>query len=95
MYNICFIGWDESTKRKHLHLIANKIRFLIPPWVNIKLLPQWKTLATFSEPLYDDIGRSGATSAVLHANETGWRLNGVTHWLWCFTIKNLCYCLIA
>lgn len=32
------IGWDESTKRKNLHLIANNTRFLILPWVNVKYL---------------------------------------------------------
>ncbi len=33
-----FIGWDETTKRTHLHLIASNVRFLIPPWVTIKHL---------------------------------------------------------
>ena len=33
-----FIGWDEETKRKNLHLIANNSRFLIPDWVSIKHL---------------------------------------------------------
>ena len=33
-----FIGWDEITKRTHLHLIASNVRFLIPPWVTIKHL---------------------------------------------------------
>jgi len=33
-----FIGWDEETKRKNLHLIANNTRFLIPKWVKIKHL---------------------------------------------------------
>lgn len=33
-----FIGWDESTKRRHLHLIASNVRFLIPPWITIKHL---------------------------------------------------------
>ena len=33
-----FIGWDESDKRTHLHLAANNVRFLIPPWVKIKHL---------------------------------------------------------
>jgi hypothetical protein len=33
-----FIGWEESTKRKNLHLIANNTRFLILPWVNVKYL---------------------------------------------------------
>jgi hypothetical protein len=33
-----FIGWDEATKRRNLHLIANNTRFLIPEWVRIKHL---------------------------------------------------------
>ena len=32
---------------------------------------------------------------MLSADETGWRLNGVTHWLWCFTTKELSYYLIT
>jgi len=31
-----FIGWDESTKRKNLYLVANNVRFLILPWVRVK-----------------------------------------------------------
>ncbi len=33
-----FIGWNESTRRKNLHLIANNTRFLALPWVNVKCL---------------------------------------------------------
>lgn len=33
-----FIGWDEATKRRNLHLIANNTRFLIPDWVRVKHL---------------------------------------------------------
>jgi len=33
-----FIGWDEETKRKNLHLIANNSRFLLPEWVRVKHL---------------------------------------------------------
>ncbi len=32
------VGWDEATKRRRLHLIANNIRFLIPPWVRVRHL---------------------------------------------------------
>jgi hypothetical protein len=59
------------------------------------LTQAWKALATLLEPLYNDIGREVSTSAVLHADETGWRLNGKTHWLWCFTTKTRCYYLIT
>ena len=30
-----YIGWDEATKRRRLHLLANNIRFLILPWVRV------------------------------------------------------------
>lgn len=33
-----FIGWDEETKRRRLHLIANNTRFLIPEWIQVKYL---------------------------------------------------------
>lgn len=59
------------------------------------LTQAWKSLAMLLEPCYDDIGRKVSTSAALHADETGWRLNGKTHWLWCFTTKNLCYYIIT
>lgn len=31
---------------------------------------------------------------VLHADETGWRINGVTFWLWAFATRQYCYYLI-
>jgi hypothetical protein len=33
-----YIGWDEPTKKRHLHLVANNIRFLILPWVRVRHL---------------------------------------------------------
>ncbi|MFP4392003.1 MAG: Druantia anti-phage system protein DruA [Desulfohalobiaceae bacterium] len=33
-----FIDWDEDTKRKNLHLVTSNVRFLIPPWVQVKHL---------------------------------------------------------
>jgi hypothetical protein len=55
------------------------------------LAQAWKNLAFLLEPLYDEIGRRVSQSAVLSADETGWRLNGITHWLWGFTTSMFCY----
>jgi hypothetical protein len=33
-----FVGWEEQTKRQRLRLVANNVRFLIPPWVRVKCL---------------------------------------------------------
>ena len=54
----------------------------------------WQRLAEKLKPEYESIAEKAQTSAVLHADETGWRINGVTHWLWCFTNKDLCYYVI-
>ena len=59
------------------------------------LTQAWKNLASLLEPTYTSIGAMIAQSGVLNADETGWRLNGVTHWLWGFTTKTLCYYLIT
>jgi transposase len=59
------------------------------------LTQAWKNLSVLLEPFYKDIGQRISTSAILNADETGWRLNGITHWLWCFTTQNLCYYLIT
>ena len=43
---------------------------------------------------YEEIGNAARTSAVLHADETGWRVNGKTYWLWCFTNQDVTYYVI-
>jgi len=59
------------------------------------LTQAWKNLARILEPAYHDIGWRISNSAVLNADETGWRLNGITHWLWGFAANNLCYYIIT
>ncbi|MEW6235154.1 MAG: hypothetical protein AB1656_07185 [Candidatus Omnitrophota bacterium] len=34
---------------------------------------------------YEDLAAEIPKSAVLRGDETEWRLNGETHWLWCFS----------
>lgn len=58
------------------------------------LFGSWHHLARVLTPLYEQIGHDAKWSAVLHADETSWRVNGRTHWLWCFTNKNLAYYVI-
>lgn len=33
-----FIGWDSRARQAHLHQVANNMRFLIMPWVQVKHL---------------------------------------------------------
>ncbi len=59
------------------------------------LTQAWSNLAGYLWQNYQNIGECARQSAVLNADETGWRLNGVTHWLWCFTTGSLCYYMIT
>jgi transposase len=58
------------------------------------LVAMWHRLARDLTPWYEQIGEQAKTSAHLHADETGWRVDGATHWLWCFTNPRCCYYMI-
>jgi hypothetical protein len=55
------------------------------------LVAAWRRLAEVIERWCVQIGLDARTSAVLHADETGWRMNGTTWWLWRFANKLTCY----
>jgi transposase len=48
------------------------------------LAQQWQRLGEILAPWHGEILESARRAAVLNADETGWRVNGKTHWLWCF-----------
>ncbi len=58
------------------------------------LVQMWYRLQTILFAWYEEIQREALKSAVLHADETGWRVDGKTHWLWCFTTQDLTYYMI-
>lgn len=33
-----YVGWDEATKRRRLHLVTNNVRFLVLPWIHVRHL---------------------------------------------------------
>ena len=58
------------------------------------LVHAWQRLATVLTEWYEQIAEEAKKSAVLHADETGWRVMGQTHWLWCFANHHVCYYMI-
>jgi transposase len=58
------------------------------------LVAAWQRMAMVLEPWYVQLAEEARLSAVLHADETGWRMNGRTWWLWCFANRTTCYYLI-
>ena len=60
----------------------------------------WYRLQAILFAWYEAIQQQALNSAVWappagwSADETGWRVNGKTHWLWCFTTPDLTYYMI-
>ena len=48
------------------------------------LAQMWYRLQEMLFPWYEQLHQEAMKSARLHADETGWRVAGQTHWLWCF-----------
>jgi hypothetical protein len=58
------------------------------------LVDGWNRLAMAVLPWYEQIAEQARAGAVLSADETGWRVDGQTWWLWCFTNHRCCYYMI-
>lgn len=58
------------------------------------LVHMWYRLQEIFFPWYEQIQQEALNSAVLHADETGWRVNGKTQWLWSFSTTLLTYFMI-
>ena len=58
------------------------------------LIQMWYRLQELLFAWYEQIQEEALSSAVLHADETGWRVDGKTHWLWCFGNQQNTYYMI-
>jgi len=58
------------------------------------LVQMWYRLQEVLYAWYEQIQAEALKSGVLHGDETGWRVNGKTHWLWCFSNTRLTYYMI-
>lgn len=58
------------------------------------LVQMWYRLQEILFAWYEEIREEALQSATLHGDETGWRVNGKTNWLWCFGNSLLTYFMI-
>jgi len=58
------------------------------------LVNAWQRLTEVLADWYEQIAVQAKQSSYLHADETGWRVNGQTYWLWCFANDRNCYYMI-
>lgn len=52
------------------------------------LTQAWRRLSEALAPMHAAIWEEIRAASVLHADETGWRVDGRTWWLWCFATKS-------
>jgi transposase len=58
------------------------------------LIQMWHRFADVLLPWYEQIHRHCLDAGVLHADETGWRVEGDTWWLWCFARDDATFYMI-
>ena len=58
------------------------------------LMQMWHRLADVFGPWYEQIHRHCLDAGGLHADETGWRVDGKTWWLWCFATTDATFYFI-
>ena len=99
----CAIGNRLAVMTAWLHYaMGNSISQIIDIFnvhLKVKLTPGGLTqirhrLAVTLSPWYDEIREKCLASGVLHGDESGWRVNGETHWLWCFSTQTETYYMI-
>ena len=99
----CAIGNRLATMTAWLHYaLGNSISHIIDIFnvhLPVKLTPGgltqiWHRLGLTFSPWHDEIREKCLASGVLHGDESGWRVKGQTHWLWCFTTQNETFYMI-
>ncbi len=58
------------------------------------LVDLWGRTAEILLPWYERIAADALASATLHGDETSWRVDGLTYWLWCFCNHDNCWYMI-
>ena len=71
-----------NTISQILEVFNFHLQFMMSPG---GLVQMWHRLADILFVWYEEIRADIQKAGVLHGDETGWRVNGKTHWLWCFT----------
>ena len=89
----CYIGPVAKSVAGFLHyqmsIPYRKIQQLFSEVFHLDFVPSSspgfdRQIRTRGQPLYDQLKKSLPKKPFVHADETGWRKDGINHWLWCF-----------
>ena len=93
---LALTAWLHYSSGNTLSQVIDIFNYHLP----VKLTPgglsqSWSRLAEILKLWYDQIKASCLQSGVLHGDESGWRVNGKTEWLWCFATQKETYYFIV
>jgi transposase len=92
---VAFTAWLHyglgTTISQITSVLSSHVHFHLSPG---GLVDMWHRLAEILDVWYQQIAEQIKDSAVLHIDETGWRVLGKTYWLWCFTTPKATFYLI-
>ncbi len=54
----------------------------------------WQRLAEILTPWYEDLQKEIKEAKVIHCDETSWRVDGKTHWVWCIASQTVTFFMI-
>jgi len=79
--------------RYQMKIPYRKVRQLFRELFHLSFVPSSgpgfdRQIRNKGSPLYEQLRQSLASQPFIHADETGWRNEGVNHWLWCFIAPN-------
>jgi transposase len=94
--NVLVLGaWMHYAAGMSLGNLVRLFRFASGlPLTPSGLIQAWRRIAEYLEPYYEQIRKKVQNARALHADETGWRVSGITYWLWCFATKAWCFYVI-
>lgn len=85
---VLITAWMHYWMGAPVHKVVTWLRSICQLAVSAGGLCQaWARVAASLTPLYDEIWEEIRRAGVLHVDETSWRVNGTTYWLWCFATK--------
>lgn len=92
---IAFTAWLHYALGTTISQVMGVLNFhLIIKLTGGALVTAWHRLAGILEPWYNQIAAEIKEAKVVHCDETSWRVDGKTHWVWCIASKTQTYYMI-
>jgi transposase len=94
LYTFVLGAWLHYSVGMSLSNVVRQFRLAGLKITEAGLIDGWRRMSEYLTPYYEQIIEEIKRSALLSADETGWRISGVTYWLWYFGTKEWSYYVV-